>query len=89
VTLLAGLLRVADGLDYGHTGSVQGVDVESDGGTLRVWARSADDIEIELWGARRKRGLMERTLGRRLEFRSADPAGRSGRAAATNGRAAA
>jgi exopolyphosphatase / guanosine-5'-triphosphate,3'-diphosphate pyrophosphatase len=89
VTLLAGLLRVADGLDYGHTGSVQGVDVETDGGILRVWARSADDIEIELWGARRKRGLMERTLGRRLEFRPAGPAGRNGRAGATNGRAAA
>jgi exopolyphosphatase / guanosine-5'-triphosphate,3'-diphosphate pyrophosphatase len=90
VTLLAGILRVADGLDYGHTGSVQDVEVETDGSTLRVWTRSGEDIEIELWGARRKRALMERTLGRRLEFRPLGPAGRNGHAlAAANGRAAA
>ena len=77
-------------LDYGHTGSVQDVEVQSDGQTLRVWTRSGEDIEIELWGARRKRGLMERTLGRRLEFRPLGPAGRNGHArVATNGRAAA
>jgi exopolyphosphatase/guanosine-5'-triphosphate,3'-diphosphate pyrophosphatase len=88
VTLLAGILRVADGLDYGHTGSVQDLHVEGDDATLRIWTRAADDIEIELWGARRKRTLLERTLGRRLEFRASGPAGRSAEAA-TNGRAAA
>ena len=69
---------------------MEDVEVEIDGSTVRVCTRAADDIEIELWGARRKRTLMERTLGRRLEFRARGPAGRNGHArAATNGRAAA
>jgi hypothetical protein len=27
-----------------------------------------DDLELEVWGARRKRGLFEKVFGRRLEI---------------------
>jgi exopolyphosphatase / guanosine-5'-triphosphate,3'-diphosphate pyrophosphatase len=69
VRVLAGFLRVADGLDASHGQVVDGVDVEidADGGTLRVLVHARGDFDVELWGARRKRALLEKTLKRRAE----------------------
>ena len=69
VTRLAALLRVADGLDRGRSGNVQGIDVLLDGARARlvVQPSSGADIAIELWGARRKRELFERLFRRRLD----------------------
>ena len=30
--------------------------------------RAVDDVELEVWGARRKRGLLEKVLGREVEL---------------------
>jgi exopolyphosphatase / guanosine-5'-triphosphate,3'-diphosphate pyrophosphatase len=67
VTTLAALLRVAEGLDLGHHGAVDDLDasVADDSVTLRV--SGTDDVELEVWGARRKRGLFEKVFDRRLE----------------------
>jgi exopolyphosphatase/guanosine-5'-triphosphate,3'-diphosphate pyrophosphatase len=67
VTRLAALLRVADGLDRGRAGNVQGIDVAVDGSRARLVVKAEGDIAVELWGARRKRELFERLFRRRLD----------------------
>jgi exopolyphosphatase/guanosine-5'-triphosphate,3'-diphosphate pyrophosphatase len=67
VTRLAGLLRVADGLDYGHTGAVEALEVTIVRGAVRIGLRPQGDLELALWGARRKRTLLERVLGKRVD----------------------
>jgi exopolyphosphatase/guanosine-5'-triphosphate,3'-diphosphate pyrophosphatase len=66
VTMLVALLRLADGLDRSHTGVVDGVDVAltSEGVDLGVHAPA--DVDLELWGLRRKRELFEKAFGRSL-----------------------
>ena len=67
VTRLAALLRVADGLDRGRCGNVDGIEVVVDGAQARLLVTADTDIAIELWGARRKRELFERSFKRRLD----------------------
>ncbi len=67
VTRLAALLRVADGLDRGRAGNVDGMEVVLSDGRARLVVKAQGDIAIELWGARRKRELFERTFRRRLD----------------------
>lgn len=61
VQKLAGLLRIADGLDRSHGGVIKDVTVRSTGHRVTVTAHPArgKDAEIELWGAERKKGLFE------------------------------
>ena len=67
VVRLAALLRVADGLDRGRSGAVGGIEVASNGARSRLLVKAGGDVSIELFGARRKRELFERTFDRRLE----------------------
>ncbi len=67
VAKLAAVLRVADGLDRGRASSVGGLDVDINNGRVRIGVQPAGDIDVELWGARRKRELFERLFDRRLE----------------------
>jgi exopolyphosphatase/guanosine-5'-triphosphate,3'-diphosphate pyrophosphatase len=77
VRALAAFLRVADGLDRSREGIVHGIDVTVTPSLVLVRPRTgaADDAELEVWGARRKRGLLERVLDREVEFTN-HPAGR-------------
>jgi len=65
---LAALLRVADGLDRGRAGAVGGIETTMDITRVRLHVCSDDDVEIDLWGGRRKRELFERLFDRRLEL---------------------
>lgn len=67
VTRLAALLRVADGLDRGRCGAVEGIAVVVDGSRVRLVVKAESDVTVELYGARRKRELFERLFDRRLE----------------------
>jgi exopolyphosphatase/guanosine-5'-triphosphate,3'-diphosphate pyrophosphatase len=67
VSKLAALLRLADGLDRGHSSAVQSVDVDIDDARVEISVYSSGEVELELWGARRKRTLFERLFGRRVE----------------------
>jgi exopolyphosphatase/guanosine-5'-triphosphate,3'-diphosphate pyrophosphatase len=67
VTKLAALLRLADGLDRGHHGAVEGIDVEIGADSVRVDVHARGEVDLELWGARRKRALFERLFERRVE----------------------
>ena len=70
VVQLAGFLRVADGLDRGHAGTVSGVSVVAEAKRLVITARSARDAddELEIWGGRRKKAMLEKTLGRSIDI---------------------
>jgi exopolyphosphatase/guanosine-5'-triphosphate,3'-diphosphate pyrophosphatase len=60
---LIALLRVADGLDRSHSVSVDGIDVSIRDGRVDLVVRAGGDIDLELWGLRRKRELFERVFG--------------------------
>lgn len=65
VRTLAGLLRVADGLDRSHTGKVKSVSCRRAGRHLRIVAqprRTGAPLDLEVWGASRKKGLLEEAL---------------------------
>jgi exopolyphosphatase / guanosine-5'-triphosphate,3'-diphosphate pyrophosphatase len=67
VSQLIALLQVADGLDRSHGGPVRDVEVYAHPGVVEVVAEADDDIDLELWGLRRKRDLFERVFNCRLE----------------------
>jgi exopolyphosphatase / guanosine-5'-triphosphate,3'-diphosphate pyrophosphatase len=72
VTKLAAILRIVDGLDFSHTGTVTSIDVEVDATRVRMAVAGTGDLQMELWGARRKRQLFEKVYGRRLELTAAE-----------------
>lgn len=69
VRSLAGVLRVAIGLDRRHDGRVVEVRVEDGEDVVRVVAVAADgdDIGLELFAAGERTALLERVLGRGVE----------------------
>lgn len=69
---LLSLLRLADGLDRGHAATVDAVDVELVKGKVRLLVTSRGDMDLELWGLRRKRELFERLFERSLDVVAAD-----------------
>ncbi|HUR96117.1 MAG TPA: Ppx/GppA phosphatase family protein [Gemmatimonadales bacterium] len=75
VRRLSGLLRVADGLDRGHTAAVETLATKLTPETLiiRIAPRLAGaDLGLECWGASRKADVLAKVLGRKIEI-VADP----------------
>lgn len=69
VRRLSGLLRVADGLDRGHTAVVERVEAILAPGscTIRVAPRlQGADLSLEAWGAARKSDVLAKALGREV-----------------------
>ncbi len=71
VIRLTAILQVADGLDRSHGGPVRAVEVYTSPGMVEIVVDADDDIDLELWGLRRKRELFERVFRCRLEVVSA------------------
>ena len=69
VEWLAGMLRVADGLDCDHARAVEGLRCEVRPKTLAIHLQSAGDCGTEIEGARQKHNLLEEKTGRRIEYR--------------------
>jgi exopolyphosphatase/guanosine-5'-triphosphate,3'-diphosphate pyrophosphatase len=68
VRRLAGILRIAVGLDRSHTQRVRNVDIRCADG-LAIFAVGADgDPAVELWGAQRKTRLFESAFGVTARF---------------------
>ena len=66
VRRVSALLRVADGLDRGHTAAVDRVTVSLEGGrcVIRVSPRmDITDVSLEVWGASRKSDVLAKELG--------------------------
>ena len=61
--LLAGILRVADGLDRSHEGSIETITLTRDSDALTITVHGAGDLAVELYGARAKSELLARALG--------------------------
>ena len=75
VRRLSALLRVADGLDRGHTAPVDTVATRltPDALTITVVPRQAGaDLGLECWGGSRKADLLAKLLGRDVVIRPAD-----------------
>lgn len=73
VRRLSGLLRVADGLDRGHTASVERVTTTLDDERLLIQAfprLQGADISLEVWGADKKRDVLAKALGVEVEIRA-------------------
>jgi exopolyphosphatase/guanosine-5'-triphosphate,3'-diphosphate pyrophosphatase len=67
VRRLAGLLRVADGLDRSHAGVVEDARVVASRGRLRIEALSTGDATTEVRAALSKGDVLERVLGRGVD----------------------
>ena len=72
VTKLIALLRIADGLDRSHGGSVEGIGVKLENRRVRLLVQATGDIDLELWGLRRKQELFERVFELPLEVEVVD-----------------
>jgi exopolyphosphatase/guanosine-5'-triphosphate,3'-diphosphate pyrophosphatase len=68
VLWLAAILRVADGLDCLHNNKVTIAGCKPNKKSLRISVSAKNDCSIEIRGARRKSGLLERMSGRNLVF---------------------
>jgi exopolyphosphatase/guanosine-5'-triphosphate,3'-diphosphate pyrophosphatase len=75
VRTLASILRVADGLDRSRNQNVYGIDAMVTPSLVLLRVRALDDAELEVWGARRKRALLEKVLDRELELTTHPSAG--------------
>lgn len=74
VRRISSLLRVADGLDRGHTAVVESLQSEltDDKLTILVGPRLSNaDLSLELWGATRKSDVLAKLLGREVEVATA------------------
>jgi exopolyphosphatase/guanosine-5'-triphosphate,3'-diphosphate pyrophosphatase len=68
IAVLAGILRVAEGLDRRHLDVVEAVDCKLTPKRLRVRVRARTDADVEIWSARRKASVLERALNRAIEI---------------------
>jgi exopolyphosphatase/guanosine-5'-triphosphate,3'-diphosphate pyrophosphatase len=70
---LLALLRLADGLDRGHAAAVDRVEVDlTSPGRARLLVQATADVDLEVWGVRRKRELFERLFGLVVDVVAAD-----------------
>jgi putative phosphoesterase len=70
VRLLAGMLRLADGLDCTHRALVRDLDVEVRPGRVDIVCHAEGDAADELATARDKAGVLEQALGREVRLRA-------------------
>jgi len=68
VRILAGIVRVANGLDRTHTRRVTGIRVRVAEGRVRLSVAAQGDARVELWDTRRRTRLLERALGASVEI---------------------
>lgn len=68
VRVLAGIVRIAEGLDRGHIQTVHRVTCAISPARLRILVRAGADPDLELWAAQRKAALLERLFERRIEI---------------------
>lgn len=68
ITKLAAILRVADGLDRSHFQNVQDLRVDVFKDEVRLLITTADEPNLEIWGAQRKAHLLEEVTGRKINI---------------------
>jgi len=75
VRVLAGVLRIAIGLDRSHDGRVRGLQIHTGRSKLTIGVVPVDgtDLSLELYAAGERRGLLEAVVGRTIELEAAPP----------------
>ena len=68
VEWLAGMLRVADGLDCTHAGHVRRMACNIGNKKITIHIETEDDCRTEVERARQKQDLLEGKTGRRIEY---------------------
>ncbi|MFK7991437.1 MAG: HD domain-containing protein [Sandaracinaceae bacterium] len=68
VRKLASVLRIADALDRGHRSKVRTVEVQPGAGDLVIRPQGAGDLALEVWTARRKSEMFEKTFDVQVRF---------------------
>ncbi len=69
VSILAGILRLAEGMDRRHKQIVKSIDATFDGNKLVLTLHAEDDNipDIEIWGVNRRKLLLEQVLNIEIE----------------------
>ena len=65
---LAGMLRVADGLDCTHANNVRRMACAIGNKTIKIHIETENDCRTEVERARQKQDLLEGKTGRRIEY---------------------
>ncbi|HJY63232.1 MAG TPA: Ppx/GppA phosphatase family protein [Ignavibacteria bacterium] len=71
VRKLAGILRIADGLDRSHSYAVKDVECSVEGNDVIIkltGENNSSDLELDIWGAETKKLLFEETFGVKVGF---------------------
>ena len=72
VRKLASILRIVEGLDRGNIGIVQSVNCKITRNSIELRLKrkkfASRDLELEIWGAERKKMLFEEVYGREVHF---------------------
>ncbi|REL24576.1 Ppx/GppA family phosphatase [Rhodohalobacter sp. SW132] len=74
VKKLSALLRVADGLDRSHFQNVRDLKIERKKKRVLIELHTETDPQLEIWGAMRKRTLLEKVLSSKIEIKEAKTA---------------
>ena len=68
VIKLAGILRLADGLDRRRCSTVSGLQCRVEGSLVRLTLSGTEDLAVELFGASAKKDLFEKAFGVQVLF---------------------
>jgi exopolyphosphatase/guanosine-5'-triphosphate,3'-diphosphate pyrophosphatase len=68
LSILSGIIRLAEQLERSRDGSVRGVRLSSDNGTVLLEPRTRRDASVAIWSARRNADLLERAIERSVEI---------------------
>lgn len=70
VSKLAGILRMADGLDRRRAGAIRNLSCTFSGTTFQITPESSEDISVEIFGGNTKKDLFEKAFGAQVVFAS-------------------
>ncbi|MBN1551115.1 HD domain-containing protein [bacterium] len=70
VEWLAGILRVADGLDRSHCAFVQTIECQICEECVVIKIQTDRDVANEIWGAERKQNLLIKKLNRKVKYQT-------------------
>ncbi len=68
VSRLAGILRLADGLDRRRSGLVEVVEIKRSSGGFKIKLLGTEDISVEIFGGNAKKDLFEKAFGGEIAF---------------------
>lgn len=68
---LAGILRVADGLDRSHYQNVRELEIANKKKSILLCIRTEGEPELEIWGAKTKSDLLKKVTGKKVEIYAA------------------